>query len=520
MTEPKYYFIGAGVASFSGALYLLKDAKVSGKNIFIIEQSKAYGGALEATNDPNQYVSPGSRLFAKNEYTCTFDLLDTVPSIDDPNISIKKSIYDFNDANPVDISGRLLETGGVVVDSTQSQLSMYCRLLLATIIFVPERLLQKKKIDDYFPASFFKTNFWCMFRGIFAFKEYHSLLEFQRYMIRFLGQFPTLNTLSNACRNKMNQYEEIILPMYNKLNANVVNFISETVQDIQFNTDFSRVERIQCQNANIILGSQDNLFITLGSIITASAFGSNTEPAQTLDFNSSASWNLWFNLYKKNNQIFGNPYNFCSDLHKTKFISFSMTVKTDILLKYRHNLIKGKESGYLISTIKNSGWFLTIDMYQFPQFLNEPAGTYFVWGYGLYPDNIGNFIKKPMTACNGNEIMLELFNHLGMPTTMIDDVMSKSVCVPYMLPYITSQFMPRSTSDRPKVVPDVAKNYAFMGQYCEIPKDCVFLVDSSVRSAQIATYTLAKVPLALTPVYDYFTDIKVLWNAAKTLLYK
>ena len=37
------------------------------------------------------------------------------------------------------------------------------------------------------------------------------------------------------------------------------------------------------------------------------------------------------------------------------------------------------------------------------------------------------------------------------------------------LPYITSQFMPRKVSDRPKVIPDGCVNLAFLGEYVEPP---------------------------------------------------
>ena len=40
-----------------------------------------------------------------------------------------------------------------------------------------------------------------------------------------------------------------------------------------------------------------------------------------------------------------------------------------------------------------------------------------------------------------------------------------------MMPYITSQFMPRKISDRPKVIPEGCVNLAFIGQFVELPGD-------------------------------------------------
>ncbi|MGB5367039.1 MAG: oleate hydratase, partial [Polyangiales bacterium] len=44
-------------------------------------------------------------------------------------------------------------------------------------------------------------------------------------------------------------------------------------------------------------------------------------------------------------------------------------------------------------------------------------------------------------------------------------------------------------------------NLALLGQFVEIPNDCVFLVDYSTRSAQIGVYELLKIKREVTPVY-------------------
>ena len=38
-----------------------------------------------------------------------------------------------------------------------------------------------------------------------------------------------------------------------------------------------------------------------------------------------------------------------------------------------------------------------------------------------------------------------------------------------MMPFITSQFLPREKGDRPDVIPKGSNNLAFMGQFCELP---------------------------------------------------
>ena len=42
------YFVGSGIAALAGAAFLIRDAKVDGKHIVILEESDDFGGALDA----------------------------------------------------------------------------------------------------------------------------------------------------------------------------------------------------------------------------------------------------------------------------------------------------------------------------------------------------------------------------------------------------------------------------------------------------------------------------------------
>ena len=59
-------------------------------------------------------------------------------------------------------------------------------------------------------------------------------------------------------------------------------------------------------------------------------------------------------------------------------------------------------------------------------------------------------------------------------------------------------------------------NLALMGQYVEIPDDCVFLVDFSTRSAQMGVYKLLNVDKEVTPVYtgiyNPFQWVRAIWS--------
>ena len=75
--------------------------------------------------------------------------------------------------------------------------------------------------------------------------------------------------------------------------------------------------------------------------------------------------------------------------------------------------------------------------------------------------------------------------------------------------------MPRVKGDRPDVVPVGAKNFAIIGQFCEIPDDMVFTVEYSERSALMAVYKLLDIKKEIPPVFKGQHDVGVLFNALK-----
>lgn len=78
------------------------------------------------------------------------------------------------------------------------------------------------------------------------------------------------------------------------------------------------------------------------------------------------------------------------------------------------------------------------------QFKQQDPEKVCVWVYGLFTDVPGDYIKKPMKDCTGEEITAEWLYHIGVPTNEIPELAKNSaLCVPTMMPYITAFFMPR-----------------------------------------------------------------------------
>jgi oleate hydratase len=134
----------------------------------------------------------------------------------------------------------------------------------------------------------------------------------------------------------------------------------------------------------------------------------------------------------------------------------------------------------------------------------------------LFVDVPGNFVKKPMSACTGREIMTEILGHLRL-NVHTARILDTAICIPCMMPFITSQFLTRSKGDRPQVIPEGSKNLAFVGQYCELPNDVVFTVEYSVRTAQTAVYSLLGLEKEPPPVYKGHYNPRVLLDAFKAL---
>ena len=168
-------------------------------------------------------------------------------------------------------------------------------------------------------------------------------------------------------------------------------------------------------------------------------------------------------------------------------------------------------------TFKDSNWLMSIVVAAQPHFKAQPMDTTIFWGYGLYTDRMGDYVKKTMRECTGEEILIELLHHLHLEDKQEEILETVINVIPCMMPYIVSQFQPRKMTDRPKVVPEGSTNFAMISQFVEIPEDMVFTEEYSVRAARIAVYTLFGVKdKEICPVTPYKKDPKVLKEALKT----
>jgi oleate hydratase len=171
-------------------------------------------------------------------------------------------------------------------------------------------------------------------------------------------------------------------------------------------------------------------------------------------------------------------------------------------------------------TVRDSNWMLSWNVERNPHFRNAPKDQLMIHTYGTYSlDRPGNYVTKAMRECTGEEIAREWLYHLGVPDDQINQLAAKSVNVhPCMMPYITAFFLPRRDGDRPKVVPEGAVNFGFLGQLAEShPRDVIFTVEYSVRTAMEAVYTLLDIERGVPEPWGSQYDIRALLNSAIVL---
>ena len=389
-------------------------------------------------------------------------------------------------------------------------------------MLVSEASLGASRIEDHFELAFFTTNFWFMWCTTFAFQPWHSAVEFKRYLLRFIQEFPRINTLAGVRRTPYNQYDAIIVPLVAWLKEQGVQFeMNSQVTNLRFKPDES-AKTAECiyytkdgKEDEIAIAKDDCVFVTIGSMTAGSSFGSMTTAPRLETKQAGGSWTLWENIASSQSE-FGNPDVFYDHIDQSKWESFTVTFHDPTFFRLMEEFTGNKAGTGGLVTFKDSNWLMSVVLPYQPHFVGQPEDVNVCWGYGLFPDKPGNFVAKKMSECSGAEILTELCSHLRFKAEL-PLILETSNCIPCMLPFITSQFLVREKGDRPLVIPKGSTNFAFIGQFCEIPDDTVFTVEYSVRSAQIAVYSLLKLDKEVSPLYQGQHDVNVLFNSAKTM---
>lgn len=521
--KKQVYFVGGGLGSLAGAVYLIRDCDFPGENIHILEGMHILGGSNDGIgNAIDGYVTRGGRMLNEETYENTWDLLSSIPSLDHEGMSVCDEILAFDHAHPTHSNARLVNKNGEVLDVMSMGFDQADRMALGKLMITPEEKLDNLRICDWFGKTphFFETNFWYMWQTTFAFQKWSSLFEFKRYMNRMIFEFSRIQTLEGVTRTPYNQYESIILPLKSYLDKYDVDFsLQYTVTDLDFKEgdDITVTDIHYNENgrAGILhLNDGDLCIVTNGCMTDNSRLGSFDKPAEMVVENPISAV-LWENIASKK-EGFGNPKPFFGNAEQSNWHSFTITCKGNKFLKKIEKFSRNVPGSGALMTFKDSNWLMSIVIAAQPHFKNQPEDTTILWGYGLFTDKEGDYVKKPMRDCTGKELLTELIYQLHFEDEF-DEIMSSVInVIPCMMPYTDAQFQPRAMKDRPQVIPEKSTNLAFVSQFVEIPEDMVFTEEYSVRAARLAVYGLLGLNKKVAPVTPHRYDIRTLLRALNT----
>lgn len=527
------YIIGTGLAGLTAAFYLVRDGQMPGNHIHLLEKLELAGGSCDGYKDVHKgfYMRGGREM--DNHFEIMWDVFRDVPSIETPNVSVLDEYYWLNKHDPnYSLCRATVNKGEDAHTDKLFKLDKDSAMALSQLFITPEANLEDKKISDVLPESFWETNFWLYWQTMFAFQKWSSALEMKRYLCRYVHHIDGLPDFSALRFTKYNQYESMILPL--------IEYLKKHDVDVQFGIDVKNVvieeadgkktakELIYVKDnkeQSIPLTADDLVFITNGCCTDTSSYGDQTHAPDLSHIvnGKGESWDLWKNIAKQaKHDEYGHPDVFCSDTEATNWMSATVETSNEDIIQHIINICKrdpraGKVTTGGIVTVKDSvdNWFLSWTINRQPQFKSQNKDTILVWLYALHTDTEGNYIKKAMRDCTGEEICQEWLYHIGMDESKIKDY-SENTCntTTCFMPYINAFFQPRKNVDRPKVVPECAVNFAFIGQFAETPRDTIFTTEYSMRTGMESVYTLLNVDRGVPEVWGSQYDIRELLRAA------
>lgn len=527
------YIIGTGLAGLTAAFYLVRDGQMPGNHIHLLEKLELAGGSCDGFKDVHKgfYMRGGREM--DNHFEIMWDVFRDVPSIETPNVSVLDEYYWLNKHDPnYSLCRATVNKGEDAHTDKLFKLDKDSAMALSQLFITPEADLEDKKISDVLPESFWETNFWLYWQTMFAFQKWSSALEMKRYLCRYVHHIDGLPDFSALRFTKYNQYESMILPL--------IEYLKKHDVDVQFGMDVKNVviEEVDGKKTakeliyvkdnkeqSIPLTADDLVFITNGCCTDTSSYGDQTHAPDLSGIvnGQGESWDLWKNIAKQaKHDEYGHPDVFCSNTEATNWMSATVETSNEDIIQHIMNICKrdpraGKVTTGGIVTVKDSvnNWFLSWTINRQPQFRSQNKDTVLVWLYALHTDTEGNYIKKAMRDCTGEEICQEWLYHIGMDESKIKDY-SKNACntTTCFMPYINAFFQPRKNVDRPKVVPEGAVNFAFIGQFAETPRDTIFTTEYSMRTGMESVYTLLNVDRGVPEVWGSQYDIRELLRAA------
>ncbi len=514
--DMQVYFAGGGLASLSGAVYLLRDCHFKGENIHIL-------GGMGIMDEKGNKLSTkpfpfkGKHMFFKETSENFWELFSYIPSLSYPDKSVVEEMLS-NYQNHSLAKPCFIDRNGNVTDKLRKDFSLQDKKALGKLLASKDSKLQQRTIRDWFKETphFFDTDFWYVWQTSFGFQKWSSLALFRRSLLRMMTLLGKTNPLEGAIPIPVDPYILFIKPLLAYLEKHHVNiYPTYGVTDIDFDKDtlIPSSIHVTCPEREdyiISLKEKDLCIIENGFIAAYSGTGSLKGKASS---SFSMKKELWKNIADKK-QGLGNPTPFFHNREQTHKISFHISCKG----RHFQKLIEKKcgngpgKGAYII--LKDSNWLMSILATPYSHKEQDKEKTIF-WGYGQYIDRLGDYVQKPMKECSGEEIMKELLHHLHLEKEETAIMGSVIETVPYYIPYAHSSLQPGHSSDRPNIIPEQSQRLAFIGPFTNIPEDVPCMEEYSVRSGRMAVYHLLNMDMGICPVTSHYKDPKIVMDVLK-----
>nr|RBR02757.1 hypothetical protein FVER53263_03712 [Fusarium verticillioides] len=465
--DPHVWLVGGGIASLAAAVFLIEDAKVPGDHIHILEASAKAGGSMATFSKPSW--DTGYRVSAIRKmsltYHCLYGMLEKVPS-DVEGETLAAKLHRFNQARrKLGASGtrlvrQVIDDDGTekpeAVDVSTMGLSVKNQCDLMRVVLETEEELEGLEIQALFEPDFFETNFWDLWSSLNRFHPWCSAVEFRRCLHRMLHEFPNMGTLSGVEQAPEEDFEAIIKPLTQYLKAMDVEFrhgiqVSNLeIEDVGSDFRVSALKTYQ-DNKHVLIptGPDDLVLLTLGSLTSGMGYGTNDQPPPTMELRDSApheldpSWTFWDRLAMDRPQTFGNPEAFFDRPSKSTWLSFTVTLRDPAFFEHLRTWTGTLTGAVPLITFRDCPWMLSLTIPQQPYVRDQPSDVFVFWGYGLFPDQQGRYVKKHMLECTGAEILTELLHLMAFP---LQPTLERSITIPCLMPLIGSPFLTRRVS--------------------------------------------------------------------------
>lgn len=507
------WILGSSIGSLASAVFLIRDAEIPAPQIHLFESRGAPEDGLPTTGDAvSGYDHRSSCLpIVRDKYTEY--LLSLVPSI---ACSEQTALDNLNSSNEDVAATRLLFQGDnhlEAIDPNNFSIGWKVWLSLMNFVLKSEKSLDRKVICDCFKAKFFSSAFWItwsstlvshrkIFKIIanigehkrFGFCPWSSAIEFRRCLQRFFHNRRPHNKSSPPDRFICNPQEDIILPITRLLQKEGVDIhFDVTVTDIVMDQEqgyrrISAFKWIKDETETIVTVGKHNIVIaTLGSSVSGSTSGTNTKPPSLellkAEDRLDENWSLWLAF----GSTLGDPYNFCTRVDESRVETFTTTFQSTECLDHLIKSVKAEVGSRNLIVLQKSNWSINLLIPCQPLFSHQSRDVSVIWGYSSTPNHLGNYVKKAMLSCSGQEILVELAEHLKIPREFM---LNNSINVPRVMPRLAAPLLTRASGDRPKVIPEKITNLAVVGQFVEIPDETCATVDYSVCGAHTAVNRL------------------------------